>query len=355
MSDIFERVLRWAANAVATEAQVVAVERLRPESGPWLVGIDHGDTTIELVLKIGPSKEIACEAAALRFAEEHGLLTPRVKAVDLNLAEGAAAVLSTYLRPGATNIPLVATSARLRALGAAAAAWHRIPLAPTPELPNRTRHCYWTDFAAERRWAARYRAATESERPGVLLEIAAAIATRAEGELLELPAWESEAAHDRLLSTRSTPLLEQCDKRLREQPVPAGDTVFVHGDLWQGNTLWVGDSCVGIIDWDSAGAGHYGVDLGSLRWDAAILFGLPAAAEVLAGWEEASGRKPERIACWDLVAALNTPADMSGFVPSFHEAGRVDLDGVTLTNRRDAFLQAALDDLDCQEDVPQAG
>lgn len=355
MSDIFERVLHWATNSVGTRAQVLTVERLRQESGPWLVRIKNDGSIVELVLKIGPKKELSCEAAALRLAEEHGVLAARMRAVDLDLAQGTAALLTTYLRPGTTNIPLVATSARLRALGAAAAAIHRIPLKPSPELPRRARHCYWTDFAAERRWAAQYQAATEQERPRVLTEIATAITSRDDGELLELPAWESAAARERLLSTRSTPLLDRCEARLRDHPVPAGDMVFVHGDLWQGNTLWVGDGCVGVIDWDSAGAGHYGVDLGSLRWDSAILFGLPAAAEVLAGWEEARGMKAEHVAYWDLVAALNTPADMAGFEPSFHEAGRRDLDGVTLTSRRDAFLQAALHNLDSGQDVARAG
>jgi len=65
-------------------------------------------------------------------------------------------------------------------------------------------------------------------------------------------------------------------------PLPQGPSVFVHGDLWQGNTLWNIYSFVGMIDWDAAGPGHPGIDLGTLRCDAAIVFGLPAAAEILA-------------------------------------------------------------------------
>lgn len=124
--------------------------------------------------------------------------------------------------------------------------------------------------------------------------------------------------------------------------MPEAETVFVHGDLWHGNTMWTGDSFVGMIDWDSAGAGHCGVDLGSIRLDAALMFGLPAAAEVLAGWQRATGREPDGTAYWDVVASLNTPADMVKPLPNLHAQGRTDLDAATLAARRDAFLQLAL-------------
>jgi hypothetical protein len=41
--------------------------------------------------------------------------------------------------------------------------------------------------------------------------------------------------------------------------------------------------------------------------DAAIMFGAPAAAEVLVGWRRATGRAADAMAYWDLVAALTTP------------------------------------------------
>src|SRR5439155_6119019 len=131
-------------------------------------------------------------------------------------------------------------------------------------------------------------------------------------------------------------LLDAADARIRSLPAPAGPTVFVHGDLWEGNTMWSGDDLVAIIDWEAAGAGDPGVDLGCLRWDAALLFGGSSGDEILDGWESGSGRPARDVAYWDVVAALNTPADMSGFVPSFVAVGRTDLDGATLDARRDA-------------------
>jgi aminoglycoside phosphotransferase (APT) family kinase protein len=147
-------------------------------------------------------------------------------------------------------------------------------------------------------------------------------------------------------ATGSSPLLEAAEERVNELPMPQGVTVFVHGDLWQGNTLWIGERCVGIVDWDAAGVGHPGVDLGTLRLDAAIVFGLPAAAEVLEGWRQATGHQADAMAYWDLVAALTTPTDLTQWLAVAHTHGRVDLNAATLNNRRDAFLRAALEQLD---------
>jgi aminoglycoside phosphotransferase (APT) family kinase protein len=124
--------------------------------------------------------------------------------------------------------------------------------------------------------------------------------------------------------------------------MPQAETVLIHGDLWQGTTLWSGERCVGMVDWDAAGVGHPGIDLGTLRLDTAIMFGLPAADEVLEGWQQATGHQAEAMAYWDLVAALTTPPDMVQWLPVAHDYGRVDLDAATLNTRRDAFLHSAL-------------
>jgi aminoglycoside phosphotransferase (APT) family kinase protein len=199
---------------------------------------------------------------------------------------------------GSSAIPTVASTARLRALGAAAAAIHSVATGPQPDLPRRVRPLADVDFAAERR------------------------------------------------ATGSSPLLEAAEERVTKVSTPEDVMVLVHGDLWQGNTVWIGDTFVGTVDWDAAGVGHPGIDLGTLRCDAAILFGLPTAAEILEGWRQATGQAADAMAYWDVVAALTTPTDMAQWLPVAHDHGRVDLDAVTLMDRRDLFLHAALDQLD---------
>jgi aminoglycoside phosphotransferase (APT) family kinase protein len=131
-------------------------------------------------------------------------------------------------------------------------------------------------------------------------------------------------------------LIQAAEERLSQLPEPEGETVFVHGDLCGANTVWTSDALVGIVDWEGAGAGHYGVDLGNLRFEESLHFGLPAAAAILEGWQRATGQEADSIVYWDLVAALNTPSDLVRWAPTLPGA----------TERRDAFLRAALDRLD---------
>lgn len=140
-------------------------------------------------------------------------------------------------------------------------------------------------------------------------------------------------------------MIQRAAELVAATPPPAGDG-FVHGDLWQGNTLWDDGRYVGAVDWDYAGVGPGGIDRGSLRCDIAVMFGPDAGAEVAAGWEEELDRPPERLAYWDTVACLAGPADLAYWLPNFHAQGRTDLDITTMTARRDAFLAAALAELD---------
>jgi aminoglycoside phosphotransferase (APT) family kinase protein len=294
-------ILRWAAHQVDSAARVVAVKGLRNGGHPWLLGIHHGGKTIRAVLRIGDPADpqrLATEAAALALAQDRNLPAPRLFGIELEGAAGVPVLLMTAL-PGSSRIPKVVSTGRLHALGAAGAALQQVALTPRPELPLRVRPIADWDFAAGRRAGG------------------------------------------------SSALLEAAEARLHELPTPAGPTVLVHGDLCWCNTMWTGATVVGLVDWDCAGAGHPGVDLGSLRCDAAVLFGVAAADVVLEGWRQATGRVPEAVAYWDVVvASLATPADMTEWVPVMHGQGRGDLDAATLTARRDAFLRVALDRLD---------
>ena len=112
---------------------------------------------------------------------------------------------------------------------------------------------------------------------------------------------------------------------------------FVHGDLWSGNTLWRGAELAAVIDWDCAGLGAAGVDLGRLRCDAAMCYGLNASDQVLNGWETEAGRPAESVAYRDAVAALSTPPDIDWFVEGIAGmTGRPDLTKEVLraTSRR---------------------
>lgn len=133
----------------------------------------------------------------------------------------------------------------------------------------------------------------------------------------------------------TTPLLQTADEVITAHGLPPGPTVYVHGDVWPGNLIWAGDEIAACIDWKTAGVGAPGVDLCELRKQVAIAFGPRAPEHVLEGWERAAGTRAADVAYWDAVAALNTRTELDR------------LDGVGATDRRDAFLRAALASLGC--------
>jgi aminoglycoside phosphotransferase (APT) family kinase protein len=297
MASLDPDLLRWAVRTAAPGAEVAEARGLRDGGSPWLLRLHRGDSARGVVLRVGGDGDQAAlrtEVAALVLAAEHGIPAPRLLAAEV--VAGQPVVLVEQV-PGSSAIPVERPAARLRALGRTAAALHAVALAPSPALPRRDRPIASVDFAALRRQGP------------------------------------------------PRPLLAEAEERVATPPAGAPEG-FVHGDLWQGNALWDGDTLTGLVDWDCAGAGPPGVDLGSLRCDATICFGPAAAADVLAGWEEAAGHPASALAHWDVVAALSTPPDLGWFPGAIAGQGRPDLTRELLVRRRDAFLRAALDRLD---------
>ena len=214
-----------------------------------------------------------------------GLAAPRLIACDLDGHEaGLPASLETVL-PGNSGWPKTPTAAGWRDAGAAIARVHRVTL-QRHEHPA-LRDCEASLARAPWRWM--------------------------------------------LDNVRSTPLLQLADELVRRHERCRGDSVFLHGDDWPGNLLWIGDRCVGLIDWKEAGVGDPGVDLSNLRFFAARHYGPDGPVLVLEGWEEEMGRKATDVPYWDAVIALaNNTGD--------------PLDAPFRTTD-DAFLQAAVDQL----------
>lgn len=299
-----EQVLRWVAGVVG--GSVLSVENPsrsthRP-SGTFRLRVEGTSTgATDLILKVSVPRWITdgmviTNARALRLAETHGLAAPRLIAADLDgRASGTVATLETFLS-GSSDFPPTVSAARLREAGAAIARVNAVVLAPQADLPP-------------------WRAA------------------------------DDRAADRRRGRTPTTPLLQQADERVRSHRVPAAASVLLHGDVWGGNMLWEGDRCVALIDWKGAGVGDPGIDLGNLRMQMALQYGQDAPAHVLEGWQRQAGRAAIAVPYWDAVAALNTPTVIHGeWLPGFAGDGS-PLDAAAVTERRDAFLRIAVDQL----------
>ncbi len=289
-------VLDWASAVLGSAARVL--RGLRNGGSPWL--LRAGDR--EVILRIahgGRVTETATEVAAMTLASRvAGAILPVAELLGYDLAErtGYGLVLTARV-PGTSVIRPESDPERLRALGAVAARISSIELSPTPALPLRSQPIEGSDFASMR---------------------------REQGAADLLRAAEAAVAANR----------------------PDDDQLaLVHGDLWHGNTLWDGGKLTAVLDWDCAGAGPAGIDLGSLRCDAAWCHGLEATEHVLDGWETEAGRSARNVSYWDAVAALASPPDMGWFPTSMALQGRPDLTHEVMLERRDVFLDAALREL----------
>lgn len=229
------------------------------------------------------------------LASVAGASVPVAELLGYDLAErtGYGLVLTAWV-PGTGVIPPGPDPVRLQALGAVAARISSVELTSVPALPVRSRPIEPVDFAGMRR---------DQGAPDLLCAAEVAVAS-------------ARPADDR----------------------PG----LVHGDLWYGNTLWDSGELTAVIDWDCAGVGPAGIDLGSLRGDAAWCYGAGAAGHILRGWEAEAGRPASDLSYWDVVAALASPPDMGWFPVSMAAQGRPDLTRDVMVKRRDAFLDAAL-------------
>jgi aminoglycoside phosphotransferase (APT) family kinase protein len=283
-----QRTLDWVVGVVGAGARIVEMRALHGDQAPWQLRIEHSSGTTDAVLRVPTppginASMVATGAAALELAERCGLLAPRLIATDLRGDETSTITTLETLVAGSTAWPAPSSVERLRAAGAALARVHAFAMEPAPHLPFRQRPIAVDDFALFRR-----------------------------------KGWMP-----------TTPLLQAADEVITAHGLPPGDTVFVHGDVWPGNLMWAGDDVAALIDWKTAGVGAPGVDLCELRKQVAMAFGPHAPEHVLQGWERATGTKARDVAYWDAVAALNTPTEVPGGA----------------TDRRDAFLRAALTNL----------
>jgi aminoglycoside phosphotransferase (APT) family kinase protein len=341
VSDPPDSVLRWAAVALGEGASIVSAVGLHDGTSPWRLQVEGVEAASEAILRAprgGMPWErgyVATGVVGLTVAEVHGLPAPRLIAYDLHGRDaGTPASLETVL-PGTPGWPPtqgMPSPAGWRDAGAVIARVHRVRPRPWDNLAPRVRPVEYDDFARQRRWATVYQASTEEERPDV---VAAFAKFQAWPEALTQ--WTlANARTSPLANERTSPLLFLADEVVRRHGLPRGESVFLHGDAWPGNVVWEGDTCVGLIDWKTAGVGHPGVDLGNLRFQAAQAHGTDAAELVLEGWEDEMGRRAADVAYWDAVAALNTLTDEA---PASFD---VQEGAASAIQRRDSFLRAAL-------------
>jgi len=141
---------------------------------------------------------------------------------------------------------------------------------------------------------------------------------------------------ERLEQTRPPehPHVQRHWDRMRSLPV-----VTSHVDYWSGNTVWVGDTLSGVVDWPSAALAPRQYDLSWTRDDMVLLHETPEVADAfLDAYREAAGVEIPDIHVWDLWAASRTLKDVHTWSKGYVDFGRPDLTGPELIRRKTNWL-----------------
>jgi aminoglycoside phosphotransferase (APT) family kinase protein len=113
-------------------------------------------------------------------------------------------------------------------------------------------------------------------------------------------------------------------------PAPPGRVCFIHRDYHHHNTLWTRRRLTGVVDWTQASWGPASVDLGHMRWNLALDYGVHAADEFLAIHQALTGA--EHHPYWDAL----TVVDLVAVIDPADPLPAADLAGL------EAYLAAAL-------------
>jgi aminoglycoside phosphotransferase (APT) family kinase protein len=91
---------------------------------------------------------------------------------------------------------------------------------------------------------------------------------------------------------------------------PGGRRCFIHRDYHPENTLWSRGRLTGVVDWTSASWGPAAVDVGHMRWNLALTYGLDAADTFLTVHRSLSPDASDDQPYWDVVTVLDLVAGL---------------------------------------------
>jgi len=96
------------------------------------------------------------------------------------------------------------------------------------------------------------------------------------------------------------------------------------------------------VDWVNACRGPAGVDIGHCRVNLALLYGISAADEFLAAYEQAAGESFTYNPYWDLAALVDVSEGPPTVYPGWAVFGMTGLTDELIRHRLDAYLLSLL-------------
>ena len=123
------------------------------------------------------------------------------------------------------------------------------------------------------------------------------------------------------------------------QPV---DPVYVHHDFWSGNTLWIDDALVAVLDWEGGTIADPAIDVAYCALDIRLLGLEEAAGHFVEVYRELSGRDLPNLWYWELQALTRPMPDIAIWVPSWQAMG-IEISVDEARRRHAALIAAALE------------
>jgi aminoglycoside phosphotransferase (APT) family kinase protein len=118
--------------------------------------------------------------------------------------------------------------------------------------------------------------------------------------------------------------------------------VYVHHDFWPGNTLWVGEDLVAVVDWEGGCVADPALDVAYCAFDIRLLGLSRAASHFVDTYRELSGRSLPNLGYWDLVALCRPLPDIAMWLPGWEAMG-LEITADEARRRHSALITAALD------------
>jgi aminoglycoside phosphotransferase (APT) family kinase protein len=156
---------------------------------------------------------------------------------------------------------------------------------------------------------------TPADRHGFLAQLAGVLPLihAVNGRARELvPAYRTYVRLDGLTRPAWVPATPTWQRafELAGGPAPESHRCFIHRDYHHENTLWAGGRLTGVVDWTQASWGPASVDLGHMRWNLALDYGIQAAEEFLAIHQTLTAGAIPHHPYWDVVAAIDLVGDL---------------------------------------------
>jgi aminoglycoside phosphotransferase (APT) family kinase protein len=97
--------------------------------------------------------------------------------------------------------------------------------------------------------------------------------------------------------------------------------VYVHHDFWPGNTLWIDQQLVAVVDWEGGSIADPALDVAYCALDIRLLGMDRAADHFLDVYRETSGRPLFNLEYWNLLALCRPMPDIAQWVPGWRAMG----------------------------------